>query len=283
ELLKHLIKNNGWYQALVFSRTKHGANKLVKQLEDDGIHAAAIHGNKSQSHRTKVLESFKDGKLQILVATDIAARGIDIDQLPQVVNYDLPQVPEDYVHRIGRTGRAGANGHAISLVCAEENKMLRDIERLLKKPIDRIELEGFKSTEDFSKPAPSPQRASQGRRDGQGRGQGRNGQGRDGQGRDGQRREGQGRARQAGTNGQTRDSQGRTGQARDSQPRDGQPRAQSGNRLDAQPANGNRAPGQRTADGARSPRDRAPSEQRRSRPQSSSAAIAPGVVLLRRS
>jgi len=164
ELLKHLIKSEAWYQALVFSRTKHGANKLVKQLEDDGIHAAAIHGNKSQAHRTKVLERFKDGKLQILVATDIAARGIDIDLLPQVVNYDLPQVPEDYVHRIGRTGRAGSAGRAISLVCAEENKLLRDIERLLKKPIERIEVDGFKSTEDFSRPAPSLQRTAQNNR-----------------------------------------------------------------------------------------------------------------------
>lgn len=160
ELLKHLIKSQDWYQALVFSRTKHGANKLVKQLEDDGIHAAAIHGNKSQAHRTNVLERFKEGKLQILVATDIAARGIDIDQLPQVVNYDLPNIPEDYVHRIGRTGRAGTTGHAISLVCGEENKMLKDIERLLKRPIQRIELEGFKSTENFAtaKPMTSPLR-----------------------------------------------------------------------------------------------------------------------------
>lgn len=163
ELLKQLIKSESWYQALVFSRTKHGANKIVKQLEVDGIHAAAIHGNKSQAHRTKVLERFKEGKLQILVATDIAARGIDIDLLPQVVNYDLPQVPEDYVHRIGRTGRAGSTGRAISLVCAEENKMLRDIERLLKRPIDRVEMPGFVSTEDFSKVAPAPQRAAQNR------------------------------------------------------------------------------------------------------------------------
>ncbi|MDX1491156.1 MAG: DEAD/DEAH box helicase [Pseudohongiellaceae bacterium] len=161
ELLKTLIKNEGWYQALVFSRTKHGANKLVKQLEDDGIHAAAIHGNKSQAHRTKVLERFKEGKLQILVATDIAARGIDIDQLPQVVNYDLPQVAEDYVHRIGRTGRAGADGKAISLVCAEENKLLKAIEKLLKRDIDRVTMEGFESTEDFSKSYPSPQRTNQ--------------------------------------------------------------------------------------------------------------------------
>lgn len=163
ELLKQLIKSESWYQALVFSRTKHGANKIVKQLEIDGIHAAAIHGNKSQAHRTKVLERFKEGKLQILVATDIAARGIDIDLLPQVVNYDLPQVPEDYVHRIGRTGRAGSSGRAISFVCAEENKMLRDIERLLKRPIDRAEMPGFVSTEDFSKVAPVPQRTSQNR------------------------------------------------------------------------------------------------------------------------
>jgi ATP-dependent RNA helicase RhlE len=163
ELLKTLIKNENWYQALVFSRTKHGANKIVKQLEDAGIHAAAIHGNKSQAHRTKVLERFKEGKLQILVATDIAARGIDIDLLPQVVNYDLPQVPEDYVHRIGRTGRAGSTGKAISFVCAEEQKMLRDIERLLKRSIDRAEMEGFKSTEDFSKPVSAPARAPQNR------------------------------------------------------------------------------------------------------------------------
>lgn len=163
ELLKQLIKSESWYQALVFSRTKHGANKIVKQLEVDGIHAAAIHGNKSQAHRTKVLERFKEGKLQILVATDIAARGIDIDLLPQVVNYDLPQVPEDYVHRIGRTGRAGSSGRAISFVCAEENKMLRDIERLLKRPIDRAEMPGFVSTEDFSKVAPVPQRTGQNR------------------------------------------------------------------------------------------------------------------------
>ncbi|WP_413665893.1 DEAD/DEAH box helicase [Microbulbifer sp. CNSA002] len=143
KLLSHLIRENNWHQALVFSRTKHGANRLVKQLEGDGILAAAIHGNKSQNARTRALADFKAGKVQILVATDIAARGIDIDQLPQVVNFDLPNVPEDYVHRIGRTGRAGAQGQAVSLVSADEIKQLRDIERLIGKPIPREEIEEF--------------------------------------------------------------------------------------------------------------------------------------------
>ena len=120
-MLAHLIKSNNWNQVLVFTRTKHGANKLVEQLGKDGIGAMAIHGNKSQSARTQALAEFKDGSLQVLVATDIAARGIDIDQLPHVVNYDLPNVPEDYVHRIGRTGRAGATGEAVSLVCVDEH------------------------------------------------------------------------------------------------------------------------------------------------------------------
>jgi ATP-dependent RNA helicase RhlE len=128
---------------LVFTRTKHGANKLVEQLEKDGIGAMAIHGNKSQSARTKALSEFKDGKLQVLVATDIAARGIDIDQLPHVVNYDLPNVPEDYVHRIGRTGRAGATGEAVSLVCVDEHEMLKDIEKLIKQTLPREVIPGF--------------------------------------------------------------------------------------------------------------------------------------------
>ena len=142
-VLTHLIKSENWHQVLVFSRTKHGANKLSKYLEDRGIKAAAIHGNKSQAARTKALAGFKSGDVQALVATDIAARGIDIDQLPQVVNVDLPHVPEDYVHRIGRTGRAGSNGQAVSLVSTDELKQLRDIERLIQKRLDRRELEGF--------------------------------------------------------------------------------------------------------------------------------------------
>ncbi|MGJ7915279.1 DEAD/DEAH box helicase [Massilia sp. LXY-6] len=142
-MLAHLIKTNNWKQVLVFTRTKHGANKLVEQLGKDGIGAMAIHGNKSQSARTKALAEFKDGSLTALVATDIAARGIDIDQLPHVVNYDLPNVPEDYVHRIGRTGRAGATGEAVSLVCVDEHQMLKDIEKLIKQALPRQVIPGF--------------------------------------------------------------------------------------------------------------------------------------------
>lgn len=142
-LLSHLIHKNKWGQTLVFSRTKHGANKLVKQLNEAQIYAAAIHGNKSQAQRTKTLAEFKSGELHILVATDIAARGIDIEQLPCVVNFDLPQVAEDYVHRIGRTGRAGASGLAVSLVCADESSQLQSIEKLIKRALQRIEIEDF--------------------------------------------------------------------------------------------------------------------------------------------
>jgi ATP-dependent RNA helicase RhlE len=143
ELLSHLIRDNGWRQVLVFARTKHGANRLAKQLNADGIEASAIHGNKSQSARIEALAGFKAGRVRVLVATDIAARGLDIEQLPHVVNYDLPQVAEDYVHRIGRTGRAGRQGQAISLVCAEESMQLRDIERLIKREIPRQPVAGF--------------------------------------------------------------------------------------------------------------------------------------------
>ncbi|MEL7630439.1 ATP-dependent RNA helicase RhlE [Pectobacterium aroidearum] len=143
ELLSQLIGENNWQQVLVFTRTKHGANHLAELLEKDGITAAAIHGNKSQGARTRALANFKDGSIRVLVATDIAARGLDIDQLPHVVNYELPNVPEDYVHRIGRTGRAEATGEALSLVCVDEHKLLRDIERLLKREIPRIAIEGY--------------------------------------------------------------------------------------------------------------------------------------------
>jgi len=142
-LLSYLVGHHNWQQVLVFTRTKHGANKLTRYLEDDGIKAAAIHGNKSQGARTKALAEFKQGKIRALVATDIAARGLDIDQLPQVVNFDLPNVPEDYVHRIGRTGRAGASGKAVSLVSADEFDQLSDIERLIKKLIPREYVDDF--------------------------------------------------------------------------------------------------------------------------------------------
>jgi len=144
ELLTHLINEGKWQQVLVFTRTKHGANRLSGQLEKDGITSAAIHGNKSQNARTKALADFKAGKVRVLVATDIAARGIDIDQLPHVVNYELPNVSEDYVHRIGRTGRAGNNGEAISLVCVDEDEFLQNIEKLIKKDIPKVWLKGFK-------------------------------------------------------------------------------------------------------------------------------------------
>ena len=143
ELLSHRIGANNWQQVLVFTRTKHGANRLAQQLEKDGLSAAAIHGNKSQGARTRALAGFKSGEIRVLVATDIAARGLDIDQLPHVVNYELPNVPEDYVHRIGRTGRAGNGGEAISLVCVDEQKLLRDIEKLLKREIPKVVLEGY--------------------------------------------------------------------------------------------------------------------------------------------
>ena len=143
QILTRLIKDNDWFQVLVFSRTKHGANRLAKQLTARGVEASAIHGNKSQGARTRALAEFKDNKVRVLVATDIAARGIDIDQLPHVVNFDLPQVAEDYVHRIGRTGRAGASGEAISLVSHDEFKQLCDIERLIKKTIPREMLDSY--------------------------------------------------------------------------------------------------------------------------------------------
>jgi len=144
ELLIHLLNKNNWKQVLVFTRTKHGANKLSEALIKDKITSAAIHGNKSQGARTKALDDFKAGTVRVLVATDIAARGIDIDQLPHVINFELPNVPEDYVHRIGRTGRAGNSGDAISLVCIDEHDYLLAIEKLIKQKINKIAIEGFK-------------------------------------------------------------------------------------------------------------------------------------------
>lgn len=146
ELLSHMIGSGNWRQVLVFTRTKHGANRLVKQLVMDGLSATAIHGNKSQGARTRALAEFKQGAVRVLVATDIAARGLDIDQLPHVVNYELPNVPEDYVHRIGRTGRAGNEGTAVSLVSGEEQKLLRDIERVINRRIPKQVPPGYESS-----------------------------------------------------------------------------------------------------------------------------------------
>jgi ATP-dependent RNA helicase RhlE len=143
ELLSHRIGAENWRQVLVFTRTKHGANRLAEQLSRDGLKAVAIHGNKSQGARTRALADFKAGAVRVLVATDIAARGLDIDRLPHVVNYELPNVPEDYVHRIGRTARAGQEGHAVSLVCVDEHKLLGDIERLLGHRIDSEIVPGY--------------------------------------------------------------------------------------------------------------------------------------------
>ena len=159
QLLSHLVKSNHWQQVLVFCRTKHGANRLAEQLERDGIQTAAIHGNKSQPQRMKALARFKSNEITVLVATDIAARGLDIESLPHVVNYDLPHVPEDYVHRIGRTGRAGESGQAVSLVSGEDRELLRAIERLIGKKIEQQAVPGFEAgaTQHNAQAQPRPQ------------------------------------------------------------------------------------------------------------------------------
>lgn len=181
EFLSHLIGAGNWQQVLVFTRTKHGANRLAQQLERDGLVAVAIHGNKSQGARTRALAGFKAGKIRILVATDIAARGLDIEKLPHVVNYELPNVPEDYVHRIGRTARAGEEGHAISLVSADEQKLLRDIERVLKTKLDCEIVPGYEPTEAANstqtrrQPNGQAARSKGGRATGQGRKRSSNG------------------------------------------------------------------------------------------------------------
>ncbi len=169
-LLAHLIQSRNLSQVLVFTRTKHGANRLSEQLDKDGINSMAIHGNKSQPQRIKALEDFKNGNVRVLVATDIAARGLDIDMLPHVVNFELPQVAEDYIHRIGRTGRAGAEGEALSLVCVDEHRLLKDIEKLLRKDLPKDVIQGY--APDPSIPAEPIQTGRQGGGGGGGRGHG---------------------------------------------------------------------------------------------------------------
>ncbi|MEE4297199.1 MAG: DEAD/DEAH box helicase [Wenzhouxiangella sp.] len=163
ELLSWMIGSENWRQVLVFTRTKHGANRLAKQLESDGLSAAAIHGNKSQGARTKALAEFKKGKVRVLVATDIAARGLDIDQLPHVVNFEIPNVPEDYVHRIGRTGRAGREGLALSLVSGAEHHLFEDIRKLVKVTIPTRIIEGFDPIEQPAKSATKPDKSRAGK------------------------------------------------------------------------------------------------------------------------
>ncbi|HKX37571.1 MAG TPA: DEAD/DEAH box helicase, partial [Burkholderiales bacterium] len=177
ELLAHLVKSNDWKQVLVFVKTKHGANRLAQQLTREGVQADAIHGNKSQNARTRALEQFKAGEMRVLVATDIAARGLDIEALPHVVNYDLPHVAEDYVHRIGRTGRAGAEGEAVSLVGHEDRPLMAAIEKLMNRKVESRIIEGFEpgtasarapeAGQPQRRPPQQQPRRGQGRREGQ--------------------------------------------------------------------------------------------------------------------
>jgi len=214
ELLSFLIGSQNWKQVLVFTRTKHGANRLAKQLEQDGIVAAAIHGNKSQGARTRALADFKKGSVRVLVATDIAARGLDIDQLPHVVNFELPNVPEDYVHRIGRTGRAGNEGEAVSLVCVDELRLLRDIERVLKREVPKVAIDGYDI---------DPSIKAEPIQNGQNRGGARNDRSRNGNSRP---NNGNGAKRNASRN-------------QDQKPRRSRPKSVNNNTQNANPGNGN--------------------------------------------
>jgi ATP-dependent RNA helicase RhlE len=255
-LLSHLISAGAWRQVLVFTRTKHGANRLAKQLGSDGIHAAAIHGNKSQAARTRALAEFKSGDVRVLVATDIAARGLDIDQLPHVVNFELPNVPEDYVHRIGRTGRAGREGEAVSLVCVDEHGLLRAIEQVLKREVPKVVIDGFAPDPSIAAEAiPNGRGARQG--GGGGRGRERGGDERARGGTRAPRTLGAGNAREA--DGPRADgSRGRDGQG-------GQTRRADASRTGARRGRDGQPGNQRGADAPRgdSRRDR----QRRNEPQ----------------
>ncbi|WP_347881959.1 DEAD/DEAH box helicase [Cobetia sp. 1AS1] len=245
-LLKHLIIKENWHQVLVFTRTKHGANRLATKLEKSGISAAAIHGNKSQNARTKALAGFKNGEVRVLVATDIAARGLDIEQLPQVVNYELPNVPEDYVHRIGRTGRAGASGRAISLVSSDERKELGGIERLLKGKLKRVEVEGFVPEVDVE-PEREPRQPRGGQRSGGQRTGGKpaaEGRGNGGQRSGGARSEGQRSGGQR-SGGQRSEGQRSSGQRTGGKPA-GEGRGNGGQRSGGARSGGQRSEGHRT-------------------------------------
>jgi ATP-dependent RNA helicase RhlE len=228
-LLSFLIGSNNWRQVLVFTRTKHGANRLAQQLERDGLTSAAIHGNKSQGARTRALAEFKSGKVRVLVATDIAARGLDIELLPHVVNYELPNVPEDYVHRIGRTGRAGSDGVAVSLVSPDEKGLLHGIERLLGKPLPRKLIDGYEQATATDETDADSHR----------------------------------QGRPAGRSGQQRNTQQRNTQQRNNQQRNGQPRQR---RADANDNNSNR-PGNQTSAGGESESENSGNRRSNARPQ----------------
>ncbi|EKM5063077.1 ATP-dependent RNA helicase RhlE [Cronobacter turicensis] len=237
ELLSYLIGDGNWQQVLVFTRTKHGANHLAEQLNKDGITAAAIHGNKSQGARTRALADFKTGGIRVLVATDIAARGLDIEELPHVVNYELPNVPEDYVHRIGRTGRAAATGEALSLVCVDEHKLLRDIERVLQREIPRMAIAGYEP--DPSIPAEPIVNGRQGRG-------GRGGQGGGGRGQGQPRRQDGEGSRSSGERARRPAGEGNRPAGERSRRQDGEGNRPSGERSRRPAGEGNRPSGERS-------------------------------------
>jgi ATP-dependent RNA helicase RhlE len=239
DLLAHLVKTNDWKQVLVFCKTKHGANRLAQQLTREGIHADAIHGNKSQNARTRALDDFKEGKVRVLVATDIAARGLDIEALPHVVNYDLPHVAEDYVHRIGRTGRAGAEGEAVSLVSAEDRPLMAAIERLMKREVESRPVEGFA----HGSPAPRREQEGEPRRD---------------NGRRHQQQPRHNGQRRAGGN-----SQSRSG---NSQGRGGNPQSRGNNSQSRGNNFQSRGNGNGNGNGQQQRRDRGPDQRRRPDP-----------------
>jgi len=243
QLLSLLIKQHDWSQVLIFTKTKHGANRLAEQLGKDGIEALAIHGNKSQAARTKALAKFKDGSLQVLVATDIAARGIDIEHLPNVVNYELPHVSEDYVHRIGRTGRAGSTGQAISLVNIDEIKLLKGIEKLIGKKIPQVEIEGYTGHSEAPGSTVVERKPRPPRRSRSDSGQSRNAQGSNGT--SGKRQAASGQSRRARNGAQGGRSQGGGGYSGGYGENDQSGNRQTGNTSsrNRQGANGNRQGG----------------------------------------
>jgi len=253
ELLSKLIRDQNWFQVLVFTRTKHGANRLAEQLQKDGIPSLAIHGNKSQNARTRALAEFKSGALQALVATDIAARGLDIIELPHVVNFDLPNVPEDYVHRIGRTGRAGATGEALSLLSSDERGLMRDIERVLRRQLPREQMAGFEpdpNARNEPEADDRPPRPPRGR-SGQGAGRSSKGQGRAQQGPGRSAQQGPGRATPSPgrpAQGQARPAQGQARPAQAATPRSApvQPAAAPRTGFGPRPGSGLRGRGLRS-------------------------------------